>query len=179
MKIQNIYTFSFFLFFLSACSIDKIPGVYRIDIQQGNDITQEMINQLKPDMSKNQVAYILGTPLIIDTFHPNRWDYLYRMHSKHGTDQQRRITIFFKDDRLSHIEGDMRLIARQDLPEIKQVTRDIKVPLSDPETGLINDVRKKIGLTEVVTPDETRHSVEKPIPQPEVGEPSILERITP
>ena len=84
MKTVLIYTFSFFVLFLSGCTKDKIPGVYRINIQQGNDITQDMVSQLKPGMTKNQVAYVMGTPLIIDTFHPNRWDYIYSFHPGNG-----------------------------------------------------------------------------------------------
>ena len=84
MKTVLIYTFSFFVLFLSGCTKDKIPGVYRINIQQGNDITQDMVSQLKPGMTKNQVAYVMGTPLIIDTFHPNRCDYIYSFHPGNG-----------------------------------------------------------------------------------------------
>ena len=57
MKNVLIYTFSILILLISGCNKDKIPGVYRIDIQQGNDVTQEMINKLKPEMTKNQVAY--------------------------------------------------------------------------------------------------------------------------
>ena len=181
MKTQNIYTLSFFLFFLSACSIDKLPGVYRIDIQQGNDITQEMINQLKPDMSKNQVAYILGTPLIIDTFHPDRWDYLYRFHSSDRPYQQRRLTIFFKEGKLSHLSGDMDIVSREKLPDTKQLAKEVKVPLSYPEIGLINDIKKKVGLIEQTPalPDTAASEIEEAIPQPEIGEESLLEKIIP
>ena len=64
MKIVIIYTFSFLTLLISGCSSYKIPGVYRIDIQQGNDITQEMISQLKPDMSKSQVYNEWGAQYI-------------------------------------------------------------------------------------------------------------------
>src|SRR5690606_17744119 len=59
---------------IAGCSF---PGVYKIDIQQGNVVTQDMINQLRPGMTRRQVRFIMGNPMITDTFHPNRWDYLY------------------------------------------------------------------------------------------------------
>ena len=65
---------------LPACSyVPRIPGVtpYKIEIQQGNFVSQDMVSQLKPGMTKEQVRFVLGTPLVTDIFHPDRWDYLY------------------------------------------------------------------------------------------------------
>ncbi len=61
----------------SACGFVGFPGVYKINVEQGNIVTQEMVDQLKPGMNRRQVRFILGTPLIEDTFNQNRWDYLY------------------------------------------------------------------------------------------------------
>ena len=66
---------------LSGCSyVPRIPGVtpFRIEIQQGNYISQEAVSQLKLGMTKEQVRFVLGTPLVADIFHENRWDYVYR-----------------------------------------------------------------------------------------------------
>ena len=68
------------LLVLSGCGfVPRIPGVspYRIDIQQGNYISQDMVGQLKPGMSKEQVRLTLGTPLLTDIFHADHWDYVY------------------------------------------------------------------------------------------------------
>ncbi len=95
--------------FMAACSdTGKIPGVYRPDIQQGNVVTQEMVDKLRPDMTKAQVRYIMGTPLLVDTFHQDRWDYLYTLEAEGNDRTQERISIFFEDDRLARIEGDYR-----------------------------------------------------------------------
>ncbi len=71
---------------MGGCSIGGIrlgfPGVYRIDIPQGNVITQEMVDQLQPGMTKRQVRFVMGTPLVVDTFNQERWDYLHSMESK-------------------------------------------------------------------------------------------------
>ena len=89
---------------LSGCGI--IPGIYKIDIQQGNVVTQEMVDQLRPGMTTRQVRFIMGTPLIQDTFHPNRWDYLYSMESGHNDRVQERISLTFEDNRLPGMAGD-------------------------------------------------------------------------
>lgn len=100
-----------FVAMLTACSsTPEIPSLltpYRIDVRQGNHITQEMVAQLKPGQSRDQVRFILGTPLVSDPYHAERWDYVYRFQPGHGEAQQRRITIFFSDDKLSRIAGDV------------------------------------------------------------------------
>jgi outer membrane protein assembly factor BamE len=146
MKKLLIYTFSILILSLSACSTDKIPGVYRVDIQQGNDVTQDMINQLKPEMTKKQVAYVMGTPLLIDTFHPDRWDYVYSFHPGNGNREQRRLTLFFTDDKLDHIEGDTRTVNRENLPKTERVDSNVVVPLAERKTGLFQGMLNMIGL---------------------------------
>ncbi len=89
---------------LGGCGF--VPGIYKIDIQQGNVVTQEMVDQLRPGMTTRQVRYIMGTPLIQDTFHPNRWDYLYSMESGHSERVQERISLNFEDNRLVGLSGD-------------------------------------------------------------------------
>ncbi|MAD57516.1 MAG: hypothetical protein CMK44_02935 [Porticoccus sp.] len=84
----------------------KLPGIHKIDIQQGNVITQDMINQLKPGMTKTQVKFIMGTPLIADTFNQNRWDYFYGLKPAQGEEVRERMVIFFKEDKLSSLRGD-------------------------------------------------------------------------
>lgn len=79
--------------------------LYRIDIQQGNVITQEMVDKLKPDMTKAQVRFVLGTPLIVDTFRDNRWDYFYMLHERGELIDKQKLTIFFEDERLTYIEN--------------------------------------------------------------------------
>lgn len=91
---------------LAGCSYFQFPGVYKIEIQQGNIITQEMVDQLKPGMTKRQVRYVLGTPLVADTFNQDRWDYFYSMRDARDNVAKERITVYFEGDKLSHISGD-------------------------------------------------------------------------
>lgn len=80
---------------------------YRIDIQQGNHISQEMIAKLKPGMTRNQVRFALGTPLIVDPFRKDRWDYVYFLEKDGVVRERRRIVVLFENDRLLRIEGDV------------------------------------------------------------------------
>lgn len=91
-----------------GCSYLKFPGVYTLDIQQGNIITQEMVDQLKPGMTKPQVRFVLGTPLVADTFNPNRWDYYYSLKDTNDKITKEKLTVFFDGDVLSSFSGDFR-----------------------------------------------------------------------
>ena len=102
---------------LAACSslpslpdIPKLPGikVYRIEIQQGNYITQEMVAQLKNGMTREQVRYVLGTPLVTDIFHADRWDYVFYRERTSGEFERRKLTVFFdQEGRLARLAGDV------------------------------------------------------------------------
>lgn len=96
---------------LSGCGyIPAVPPLltpYKIDIQQGNYITQDMIAKLKPGMSRSQVRFALGTPLIMDPFRTDRWDYVYTMYKGGKLVEQRTVTVVFKDDQLLRIDGDV------------------------------------------------------------------------
>ena len=95
---------------ISACSYK--PGFineYKIDIQQGNVLTQEMVSQLKPGQTRDQVRFLLGTPLVVDIFHQQRWDYVYRyQNGQTGAVESRKFTVYFdREDRLASVAGDI------------------------------------------------------------------------
>ena len=95
---------------LGGCQyVPMIPGLgpHKIDIQQGNYVTQEMVDKLKPGMSRSQVRFALGTPLVVDPFHADRWDYVYVQQKQGRVVEKRRIVAVFKDDTLMRIEGDV------------------------------------------------------------------------
>ena len=97
---------------LASCSSIGLPTpslkAYRMEIQQGNFVSQEMVSQLKPGMSKEQVRFILGTPLIADSFHANRWDYVFRRQMANSNVlEHRKIAVFFEDGKLKRVEGDV------------------------------------------------------------------------
>jgi outer membrane protein assembly factor BamE len=86
---------------LGGCS-----GMYRPETEQGNILTDDMLVQVKPGMSRSQVRYVLGTPLIADPFHHDRWDYyyLFRPGSTGKPAESRRVTVFFENDRVVRVE---------------------------------------------------------------------------
>ena len=95
---------------LSGCSsVPRIVNEYKIDVQQGNVLTQEMVSQLKPGLTKDQVRFILGTPVLADVFHANRWDYVYRLQKGNtGAVETRKFTAFFDaNDKLVRVSGDV------------------------------------------------------------------------
>ncbi len=97
---------------LAACSnttehITSYLAPYRIDVRQGNMVTQEMVSQLKPGLSREQVRFILGSPLVTDMFHSERWDYVYRFQPGRGEAQQRVLTVFFQDNKLTRVAGNV------------------------------------------------------------------------
>ena len=95
---------------LGGCSyVPSIPGFtpYRIDIQQGNYISPEMVAALRPGMSKEQVRLALGTPLLTDIFHADRWDYVYWYEKRGAKPELRKLTVFFEDGKLMRLDGDL------------------------------------------------------------------------
>lgn len=106
----------------------SFPGVYRIDIPQGNIISQESVDQLRPGLTKRQVTFILGTPLIRDTFDQDRWDYVYSYQPGGGERAQERLTVFFDDNgELTHFEGDF-----EQTPENVQFPQQAQTQTSAP-----------------------------------------------
>lgn len=122
MRLRSRHLSLFLLPLVAACS--SVPEIkvtdylspYRIDINQGNYLTQDMVSQLKPGQTRDQVRFILGSPLIIDTFHGgDRWDYLYRFQPGTGGVQTRRLVVFFTDGKLSRVGGDVAAGSAADL----------------------------------------------------------------
>jgi outer membrane protein assembly factor BamE len=85
---------------------------YRMDIQQGNFVSQEMVLQLRRGMTKDQVKFLLGTPLVTDIFHADRWDYVYFLDRPGEQRRQRRVAVFFEGDKLVRVEGDVAAATR-------------------------------------------------------------------
>jgi len=99
---------------LAGCksSAPQLPAVispYKIDIQQGNVVTQEMVAKLKAGMTPSQVRFVLGSPLVIDPFHADRWDYVFLYRKQGQSEERRRLTVIFLNDKLASIEGDVVL----------------------------------------------------------------------
>jgi outer membrane protein assembly factor BamE len=92
-----------------SVEVPKLPGVtpYRMVIQQGNFVSDEAIAQLKPGMTKEQVRFVLGTPLVTDIFHADRWDYVFFREMPNGKREQRNLSVVFQDAKLVRVIGDI------------------------------------------------------------------------
>lgn len=110
-RLLSISALSAFCVLCVACSsanqVAAYIKPYRIDVRQGNWVTQEMVSQLKPGQTRDQVRFILGSPLVTDMFHADRWDYIYRFQPGRGDAEQRRLIVYFQDDKLVRVGGDV------------------------------------------------------------------------
>lgn len=99
------------LLFVAACSgapeVTSYLSPYRIDVRQGNYVTQEMVARLKSGMSRDQVRFALGTALVTDIFHADRWDYVYLFRPGRGEPQLRRLIVYFENGKLARVGGDV------------------------------------------------------------------------
>lgn len=89
---------------LGACSLTT----YKIDIQQGNVVTQDMVAKLRQGMTRSQVKFVMGTPLVSDPFHTDRWDYFYEFIKAGKLKDKKRLTLVFDQDRLHKVLGDVQ-----------------------------------------------------------------------
>jgi len=145
---------------LAGChEIPILPGItpYRIDIQQGNAVDQEMISKLRRGMTMSQVRYALGTPLLMDAFHSDRWDYFYSLRKGGVIVESRRFVVFFKAGKLDRIEGDV--VASLDLPVGDQVPSDANI-IKPPAKPALPPVSSS------PTPAESKKVTPTPVPTP-------------
>jgi outer membrane protein assembly factor BamE len=125
----------------------KLPIMYRPTIQQGNVITQDMVNKLKPGMSKRQVTYIMGTPGLVDSFHQDRWDYIYTVKKNTQPIEQKNLTLYFNDDQLTRIDGDYRPVAVDEMEVADKKETVVDVPDYEPENkGIVTRALESVGI---------------------------------
>lgn len=123
---------------ISGCSsVPRIVNEYKIDVQQGNVLTQEMVSQLKPGLTKDQVRFVLGTPVLMDMFHANRWDYVYWLKKgSTGTVVMRKFSTYFDSyDRLERVTGDVTAAqASDDSVAVESKLREIDLGSIDTDS---------------------------------------------
>ncbi|MGD2136781.1 MAG: outer membrane protein assembly factor BamE [Gammaproteobacteria bacterium] len=120
----------------TACSTHL---VHKIDVQQGNVVTQAQVNQLEPGMTRNQVRFIMGSPMVADVFHQERWDYVYLNQPGYSKTTLKRVTVFFDADSLARIEGTLR--PGDPVPEEEARSRQVSLvvpPEERVEPGALN-----------------------------------------
>ena len=143
---------------ISGCSsVPRIINEYKIDIQQGNVLTQDMVSQLKPGLTKDQVRFILGSPVLMDMFHANRWDYVYRFQKGGSTTvEMRKFSTFFDaNHRLVRVAGDVTGASAEDSAkatesrmseiDLGSISSDGTVPPLE-EKGFFSRMMEKVGF---------------------------------
>ncbi len=152
-----------FVLLLSACSVDPVlsylPEPYKVTIQQGNVITQDMVEKLKPGMTKSQVRFVLGSPPITDMFHANRWDYVYTIKDGKKLKENRKLSLLFENELLSRVAGDVVAATKEDKAEAAtkpaKASTEIVLQKYDPnappippedEKGFFGRILESIGL---------------------------------
>lgn len=140
------YLFILLAFLCVSCGT-ALPSIkpYKLDVQQGNVVTSKMLLQLRPGMTKSQVRFIMGTPLIQDSFHGNRWDYVYQMREGGKLKEQRRVIMDFENELLKSVRGDVipsgsdqSKAGETEGPTGTRVVAPIKKP---EEKGLLNKLK--------------------------------------
>ena len=156
----------------SRSSLDSFSLTYKINIQQGVVVTQEMADQLKPGMTRDQVRFVLGTPILTDPFHKDRWDYPFRFQPGRGRIEERRYTVYFENDRLVRANGDA-LPTEEEFAASRNfaTTRIVRgpAPLSRPVPPTPGTTGSDIGNTTVtpgtnITPDRPATPVDQTPP---------------
>ncbi len=118
--MQKLFIFLFISLLTTSCSLIE-PLVYRIPIQQGNIIDQEQVDKLQLGMTKEQVAFVLGTPMVTDAFNADYWEYLYVLTGSNGSNATKTISVTFQNGKLSTISGDFD--KKEDKEEDEQVKK--------------------------------------------------------
>lgn len=136
-KLTRIVTLSAALLLVSGCSYF---GVYKRDIPQGNLVTADMVEQLRPGMTRDDVVYVMGRPLLEAPFDANQWDYVFRLDEAYSDVERRRVTLTFADNRLvdiqqeGNLEGDIDLRASESAgPQVEGADPLDAIPEQQPQ----------------------------------------------
>lgn len=116
---------------LSGC---VFPGVYKLNVQQGNIVTQDMLDKLKPGMTERQVIYVMGNPVLRNPYEQQRWDYLYTLEERDKVTKSYRIQVFFDNQNLySHYIGDLPSKEVEEVDQLKTLPKEQESPNTVPE----------------------------------------------
>lgn len=169
---------------VAGCSSINI-GPHRIDVQQGNALDQENVSRLKPGLNRSQVRFLLGTPLVVDPFRTDRWDYVYVNYKSGKLAEQKRITLFFDGDTLARIEGDVPVaepVEKAPLPVPTSIPAPAVEPKPKVEISTLPPVAETrpapVPLASQVAPAPVAKPFVASVPKP-VAVPAASERVVP
>lgn len=149
---------------LAACSSVEIPmSPYRIDVQQGNALEQDSVDKLKVGMTATQVKFLLGTPLLVDPFRNNRWDYVYNFRKAGKLTEKKRLVLFFENNVLVRIDAEgftpKPVTPVQEKPVVAESG-------STPATQVAKSADKPVETQKLVTPEPVQVVVVTPVAAP-------------
>jgi outer membrane protein assembly factor BamE len=153
----------------AGCSSFKI-GPHRIDVQQGNALDQENVARLKPGLNRSQVRFLMGTPLLVDPFRTDRWDYVYVYYKAGKLAEQRHISLFFEGDTLARIEGDLPVVESpaQAPAAAARSAQKVETPASPSSAGVesipASPAPRPAPVPEAVSPPDKAAVVSRPAP---------------
>lgn len=108
--------------------VASVVTPYKVDVVQGNFISREQVQALQPGMGRQQVREILGTPLMVSLFHGDRWEYVFTLKRPGVEAQTRKLTVFFKDNVMDHVEGDEMPSEAEFVASLSSRRSNAKVP---------------------------------------------------
>jgi outer membrane protein assembly factor BamE len=140
---------------------------YKIDIVQGNFVSKEQVDALKPGMSRNQVREILGTPLLSSVFHNDRWDYVFTFKRQGVEPQARKLAVFFRGDALERFEGDEMPTEAEFVAQLEAGRKAGKVPVLEASEESLKKFAPAAKPTDGATPAaEQTSNTSSPLPSP-------------
>lgn len=145
--VAKIFLLLTFTQFVGCAYLPPVP--YVIDVKQGNVVTQEMVEKLKYGMSRSQVRFVLGSPLVVDAFRNNRWDYIYSNRKGGRLVKQERLTVLFEDEKLVEIDNHMSF----DSPLIEPEPASKMTPL---------EMEQNVFPSEGEEPEDITNDIERP-----------------
>ncbi|MES9993633.1 MAG: outer membrane protein assembly factor BamE [Candidatus Thiodiazotropha sp.] len=143
---QNLIIILCILPLLGACSSwENFSLVHSPDIEQGNIVTPEMVALLEPGMSKRQVRFALGTPMLIDVFHQQRWDYMYAVKRRNEPMEIKRFSLYFDADTLARFDGEIEPAEETESNQEKKELL-VSVPDYDGDLGILERLWYSLGF---------------------------------
>jgi outer membrane protein assembly factor BamE len=139
---------------------------YKVEVVQGNVISREQVEQLKPGMSRQQVRDLLGTPLVASLFHGDRWDYVFTLKRQGMEPQQRRLTVFFKGEALERFEGDPMPSEAEFVATLETKRRSAKVPVLEASEESLKAFSKPAQPTQPAPPPAPASTTYPPLESP-------------
>lgn len=165
--IYPITSILIYLLIISGCQ-SKLLTVYKIDIQQGNSLEANTVAKVRNGMSKEQVRFLLGSPILTDSFHPNRWDYIYHFTPGYGEQERRQLILLFDRDEVVNIVKQNIVANDASTKEEDEISNEEKITSSqnEEEENDLTDEEQQALEEQAENLEETIESINDPMDQP-------------